>query len=395
MVLRNIKKNGKAQKHSDGGGLYLYVSPEGSTLWRMDYRYAGKQKTLSFGPYPRVSLKEAREKREVAKKLLDNGIDPMSEKKAAKAAVIAAEKEERNLFGAVAKAWLPWHSTKISAKHAKRLERYLEDAILPAIGKKPIDEIEPRDILDILQPLEERGLGVTTEKVLQVCSQVLDYGRGLGIIKYNPATGLSKFLRRVETNNLAAVTDPKEIGELLRRIDKLDGALPVVFYLKILPYVFTRPSELRLAEWREFDFEANVWRIPASRMKMRREHIVPLSTQVVAMLQELYSYFGHGTYVFPSPQMKKTTISDGGAMRALRNTGFGKDKMCLHGFRSMASTRLNEMGQFRSDVIEACLAHKDSDAVRLAYNRAEYMKERRKLMQSWANYLDELKAIGE
>lgn len=238
-------------------------------------------------------------------------------------------------------------------------------------------------------------LGVTTEKVLQVCSQVLDYGRGLGIIKYNPATGLSKFLRRVETNNLAAVTDPKEIGELLRRIDKLDGALPVVFYLKILPYVFTRPSELRLAEWREFDFEANVWRIPASRMKMRREHIVPLSTQVVAMLQELYSYFGHGTYVFPSPQMKKTTISDGGAMRALRNTGFGKDKMCLHGFRSMASTRLNEMGQFRSDVIEACLAHKDSDAVRLAYNRAEYMKERRKLMQSWANYLDELKAIGE
>lgn len=234
---------------------------------------------------------------------------------------------------------------------------------------------------------------MTTEKVLQVCSQVLDYARGLGIIKYNPADGLSKYLRKVETKNFAAVTKPKEIGKLLRRIDELeDSSLPIVYYLKILPYVFSRPSELRLAEWREFDLEEKVWRIPANRMKMRREHIVPLSTQVVAMLQELYKYFGHGTYVFPSTQMKKTTISDGGAMRALRNTGFGKDKMCLHGFRSMASTRLNEMGQFRPDVIEACLAHKDADAIRLAYNRAEYMEERRKLMQSWADYLDALKA---
>ena len=339
--LRNIKKSGKAQKHSDGGGLFLYVTPEGGTLWRMAYRYAGKQKTLSFGLYPRVSLKEAREKREAAKKLLDNGIDPMSEKKAAKAAIVEAEKEAQNTFRAVAKAWLSWHSTKITPRHSKRLERYLEDTILPALGKKPVDEIEARDILEIVRPLSEKGLGVTTEKVLQVCSQVLDYAKGLSIIKYNPASGLGKYLPKVEAKNLAAVTDPKEIGELLRRIDTLDGALPVICYLKILPYVFTRPSELRLAEWREFDFEAMVWRIPASRMKMRREHIVPLSTQVVAMLQELYSYFGHGTYVFPSPQMKKTTISDGGAMRALRNTGFGKEKMCLHGFRSMASTRLN------------------------------------------------------
>lgn len=244
LFLRNVKKSGKVQKHSDGGGLYLYVSPEGSTLWRMAYRYAGKQKTLSFGKYPRVTLKEAREKREAAKKLLDNGIDPMAEKKAGKAAIIAAEKEERNVFEAVAKEWLPQHSTKISPRHAKRLERYLEDTVFPAIGKKPVNEIEPRDIMDILHPLEERGLGVTTEKVLQVCSQVLDYARGLGITKYNPATGLSKFLRKVETKNLAAVTDPKDIGKLLRRIDKLDVSLSVVYYLKILPYVFTL---LRLA----------------------------------------------------------------------------------------------------------------------------------------------------
>lgn len=392
LYIRNIKISDKPKKYTDGGGLYLYVTPEGGYLWRMAYRYAGKQKTLSLGKYPRITLKEAREKREAAKKLLDNSIDPMAEKKAGKAAVIAAEKEERNMFGAVAKEWLLWHTTKVSPRHAKRLERYLEDTILPALGKKPVNEIDPRDIREILLPLSEKGLGVTTEKVLQVCSQVLDYAKGHSLIQYNPASGLGKYLPKVETKNLAAVTDPQEIGELLRRIDKLDGALPVVCYLKILPYVFTRPSELRLAEWREFDFEANVWRIPPSRMKMRREHIVPLSTQVVAMLQELYSYFGHGTYVFPSPQMKKTTISDGGAMKALRSTGFGKDKMCLHGFRSMASTRLNEMGQFRPDVIEACLAHKDSDAVRLAYNRAEYMEERRKLMQSWADYLDELKA---
>lgn len=392
LFLRNIKKNGKLQKHFDGGGLYLHVSPGGSTLWRMAYRYAGKQRILSFGEYPRVTLKEAREKREAAKKLLDNNIDPMTEKKAAKAAIIAAEKEAQNVFEVVAREWLPWHSTKVSPRHAKRLERYLDDTILPALGKKPIEDIEPRDILEILRPLEERGLGVTTEKVLQVCSQVLDYAKGLSVIKYNPAEGLGKYLKKVETKNLAAVTDPQEIGELLRRIDTLDCTFPVLYYLKILPYVFTRPSELRLAEWREFDFEEKVWRIPGSRMKMRREHIVPLSTQVSAMLQELYKYFGHATYVFPSPQTKKPTISDGGAMKALRSTGFGKDKMCLHGFRSMASTRLNEMGQFRPDVIEACLAHKDSDAVRLAYNRAEYMEERRKLMQSWADYLDDLKA---
>jgi len=207
LVLRGIKKTGKAQKHSDGGGLYLYVSPEGSTLWRMDYRYAGKQKTLSFGKYPRVTLKEAREKRETAKKLLDNGIDPMAEKKAGKAAVIAAEKEAQNVFGAVAKEWLSWHSTNVSPRHAKRLERYLEDTILPAIGKMPIEKIEPRDIREILLPLSEKGLGVTTEKVLQVCSQVLDFAKGHSLIQYNPASGLGKYLPKVETKNLAAVID--------------------------------------------------------------------------------------------------------------------------------------------------------------------------------------------
>lgn len=389
-ALRALKPTGKVQKLSDGGGLYLHVTPTGSRLWRMAYRFAGKQKLLSFGAYPAISLRDARKLREEAKEQLAKGIDPGAEKRQAKEAVLAQKREERDTFEFVAREWFAKYEPTLSAKHAQKLRRYLENTLFPVLGGKPVTQLEPSDFLQVVQPSERLGHHETAHKLMRLCGQVTRYARITGRVKYDVAAGLTEALAPVQTTHFAAVTVPDGIGLLLRDIDAYVGYTSVVYCLKILPYVFTRPSELRLARWSEFDLKNAIWSIPASRMKMRREHVVPLAKQVLTLLKELHVYTGNGELLFPSTRALTTPISDAAPLAALRRMGYGKDTMTLHGFRAMASTRLNELG-FRADVIEAQLAHKEPDTVRLAYNRAEYMEERRTLMQSWADYLDGLR----
>lgn len=389
-ALRALKPTGKVQKLSDGGGLYLHVTPTGSRLWRMAYRFTGKQKLLSFGAYPTVSLRDARKLREEAKEQLAKGIDPGAEKRQAKEAVLAQKREARDTFEFVAREWFAKYEPTLSNKHAQKLRRYLENTLFPVLGGKPITLLEPADFLQVVQPSERLGHYETAHKLMRLCGQVTRYARITGRIKYDVAAGLTEALAPVQTTHFAAVTVPDDIGLLLRDIDAYVGYTSVVYCLKILPYVFTRPSELRLAHWSEFDLKNGIWSIPASRMKMRREHVVPLAKQVLSIIEELHVYTGNGELLFPSTRALTTPISDAAPLAALRRMGYGKETMTLHGFRAMASTRLNELG-FRADVIEAQLAHKEPDTVRLAYNRAEYMEERRALMQSWADYLDGLR----
>ena len=389
-ALRALKPTGKVQKLSDGGGLYLHVTPTGSRLWRMAYRFAGKQKLLSFGAYPAISLRDARKLREEAKEQLAKGIDPGAEKRQAKEAVLAQKREERDTFEFVAREWFAKYEPTLSAQHAQKLRRYLENTLFPVLGGKPVTQLEPSDFLQVVQPSERLGHHETAHKLMRLCGQVTRYARITGRVKYDVAAGLTEALAPVQTTHFAAVTVPDDIGLLLQDIDAYVGYTSVVYCLKILPYVFTRPSELRLAHWSEFDLKNAIWSIPASRMKMRREHVVPLAKQVLTLLKELHVYTGNGELLFPSTRALTTPISDAAPLAALRRMGYGKDTMTLHGFRAMASTRLNELG-FRADVIEAQLAHKEPDTVRLAYNRAEYMEERRSLMQSWADYLDGLR----
>ena len=390
-ALRALKPTDKVQKLSDGGGLYLHVTPTGSRLWRMAYRFEGKQKLLSFGAYPALSLRDARKLREDAKEQLAKGIDPGAEKREAKAAIIAKEREERDTFESVAREWFAKYGPTLSSKHEQKLRRYLENTLFPVVGGKLVSQMEPADFLAVVQPAERMGHHETAHKLMRLCGQVTRYARITGRVKYDVAAGLTEALRPVQNIHFAAVTEPEAIGRLLRDIDDYAGHTSVLFCLKILPYVFTRPSELRLAHWSEFDLEGAVWHIPAKRMKMRREHVVPLARQVVVMLHDLQRYTGNGDFLFPSIRAASTPISDMAPLAALRRMGYGKNVMTLHGFRAMASTRLNELG-FRADVIEAQLAHKEPDAVRLAYNRAEYMDERCNLMQSWADYLDGLRS---
>jgi integrase len=356
----------------------------------MAYRYNGKQKLLSFGAYPVISLKDARARRDEAKELLAKGIDPGEEKKERKAALAAQEREQRETFAFVALEWFTTYSPRLTPKHAAKLKRFLQYTLFPVIGDKPVIQIEPADLLAAVRPTEAKGHLETAHKLMQLCGQIMRHARITGRVKYDVATGLTEALQPVRNTSLAALTDPKAVGALLRDIDACEGHFSVIYFLKILPYVFTRPSELRRAEWAEFDFGKELWRIPKERMKMRQEHSVPLARQVTALLRTLQKFSGNGQYLFPSIRTQTTPISDAAPLAALRRLGYTQNQMCLHGFRATASTNLNEHG-FRADVIEAQLAHKEPDAVRLAYNRAEYLKERRNMMQAYADFLDELR----
>lgn len=389
-AVRNAKANGKVQKLSDGGGLYLHVTATGSKLWRMAYRFEGKQKLLSFGAYPAVSLKDARHRRDDARESLAKGIDPGEEKNRPERPY--SQKSGKN--GTPLNLWRGSGSPSTSRRSPKNTPKNYV-AILKIRFSRPLagnlsPKLEPADFLQIVQSSERLGHHETAHKLMRLCGQVTRYARITGRVKYDVAAGLTEALTPVQTTHFAAVTLPDDIGQLLRDIDAYVGYTSVVYCLKILPYVFTRPSELRLAHWNEFDFKNATWIIPASRMKMRREHVVPLSKQVLVLLNELHAYTGNGKLLFPSVRALTTPISDAAPLAALRRMGYGKETMTLHGFRAMASTRLNELG-FRADVIEAQLAHKEPDTVRLAYNRAEYMDERCLLMQAWADYLDGLR----
>ena len=389
--LRGLKPDGTIQKHTDSGGLYLFVSPAGGRLWRLDYRFAGKRKTLSFGAYPTVSLKDARSRREAAKELLAQGIDPGARKKEAKAVMVAEAREQAATFEAVAREWYAKKTTAFTPGHQKKILFRLERQLFPHIGGIPFSKLEPADILAAVRHAEERGVIETAHRLAQLAGQVCRYARLVGHAKYDVAAGLVEALPPVQTEHYAAITDPKEIGPLLRAIDGYQGDVSITYALRIMPYVFVRSGELRAAEWQEIDFTEAVWIIPAGRMKMKRPHVVPLAWQVMKLLEELDAVTGDGRYLFPSTHSASRCISDMGLLTAIRRLGYEKGKMTIHGFRTTASTLLNEQG-YRPDVIEAQLSHGEKNAIRGAYNRAEYLPERRKMMQEYANYLDELKA---
>ncbi|MFG6375859.1 MAG: integrase arm-type DNA-binding domain-containing protein [Desulfovibrio sp.] len=385
--IRNLKPEAKPRKYFDGGGLFLYVPINGSKLWRMAYRYGGKSKLLSFGDYPTISLKNARAKREEARGLLAKGIDPSEQKKNAKEARIIAE---RDSFENIA---MEWHRTRLaglSAKHQGTVLYRLNTYIFPAIGKRHIARLEAQDILAIVKPIDEKGNNETSRRVLQIISQVFRYAVVLGKARHNITAELHGVLCPRKVTHRAAVLEKEKVGQLLTAIYDYAGYFPLVCALKLAPLFFVRPTELRCATWQEFDLEAGEWRIPAERMKMRRTHIVPLSRQALGILHELKKFSGNGKYLFPSIRTDSRPISDATMLNALRRMGYQKHEMSVHGFRSIASTLLNELG-YNRDWIERQLAHGDSNEVRAAYNYAEYLPERRRMMQEWSNFLDSLR----
>lgn len=392
-AIRKAKPEAKPFKMSDGGGMYLLVKTDGGRYWRMDYRHDDKRKTLAFGVYPTITLADARQRREDAKRLLAQGRDPGAEKKAAKAERAAAAAVAADTFEKVAREWMAWRekrgetaSTTASKDHW-RLESYL----FPHIGARPITEITPLELRDVLKKVEDTGKRETASRTKITAGQVFRWAVLEGKTHSDVTASLRGLFTTPKPTHRAALTDPARIGELLRSFDTFTGQYTTQAALKLAPLVFVRPGELRKAEWVEFDLEGAIWRIPAERMKMKAPHIVPLSTQAVGALRELHALTGSGALVFPAIGKVGRPMSENTVNLALRRLGYGKDEMTGHGFRSMAASRLNEMG-WNADAIERQLAHAETNKVRAAYTHAaQYLEERTRMMQAWADYLDGLK----
>lgn len=396
-------KNSKPQEKDvtlfDGGGLYLLIGRQKydangkalppSKLWRLKYRYAGKEKLLSLGSYPVVSLADARQRREDAKKLLANGVDPGEIKKAQKAAIVA---ETENSLEVVAREWHSKFSGSWSPSHAETTLRRLEADVIPVLGARPVSEIKAPEVLSMLRRIESRGALETAHRVRTICSQIFRYAVATGRAERDPAADLKGALPPYKKGHLAAIIEPKEVAQLLRAIDGFAGSFVVKSALQLSPHFFVRPGELRQAEWTEFDFETSTWNIPAERMKMKVAHLVPLSTQAIHILHELQTLTGRSKYLFPCHRSLARPMSNNAINAALRRMGFDKDEMTGHGFRAMARTILDEVLQVRPDFIEHQLAHAVKDANGRAYNRTSHLAERRKMMQMWSDYLDGLKS---
>lgn len=370
---------------ADGGGLVLQVQPSGGLWWRFRYRFAGKQMMLGLGTYPDTTLKMAREKRDDARRLLaaEPPIDPSLARKADRAAASSPE-----TLKAIATEFLEMQTAGAAATTLRRFELH----VFPYLGKKPIARITAAELLAVLRRVEHKGTYDTAHRIRSACSRIWRYAIGSGRAEQDIAAALVGQLAPVNAKNFATITEPKKIGELLRAIDGYSGLHTVSAALKLAPLVFVRPGELRAATWGEFDLEEAEWRIPAHRTKLRVEHVVPLADQAVAILDDLFPLTGSESgYVFPSVRSRTTCMSDNSLNAALRRMGYSKEQMTAHGFRSMASTRLNELG-YPPDIIEKQLAHSERNKVRAAYNHASYLPQRREMMQFWADYLDNLKS---
>jgi integrase len=377
----------KPYKLFDERGLYLHVSQNGGRWWRLRYAIGDKAKLLSLGTYPDVSLKRARAKRDDARKLIADGIDPSATRKAQRAA-------QADSFAALASEWLEMQSAKLTAGSLSRTKAWL-DFVARHIGARPVREVTAPELLAVLRKVEARGRTETARRTASACGRLFRYAVATGRADRDITQDLKGALKPVTVKNFAAVTEPAKVGQLLRAIDGYQGQPSTEYALKLAPLVFVRPGELRGAEWAEFDLDSEhpQWRIAAGRMKMGREHIVPLATQTVALLRSLKPITGAGRYLFPSLTSTERPISENTINAALRRLGYSHDQHVGHGFRSMASTLLNEQG-FPPDIIELQLAHTERNKVRAAYNRALRLAERRQMMQSWADYLDGLRAGG-
>ncbi len=389
-AIRTAKPTAKPQKLTDGGGLYLLLNPNGSRWWRWDYRHSAKRKTLSMGIYPDIGLKDARERRDAARKLLAAGIDPGEQRKAEKA---AGTDRAANSFEVVAREWFAQQSPSWVEGHSSKIMARLERDIFPWIGARPIAEVTAPEILKALRRIESRGTIETAHRVLQNCGQIFRYAVATGRAERDPTPDLRGALAPVKEAHHAAITEPAAIGGLLRAIDIYRGAPVTKSALMLAPLVFVRPGELRHAEWTEIDLDAALWNIPAARMKMKDAHLVPLSTQAVAILRELHPLTGRSRYVFPGARSHKRPMSETAILAALRRMGFEKNEMTGHGFRAMARTILDETLGVRVDFIEHQLAHAVKDPNGRAYNRTAHLAERKKMMQQWADYLDSLRGV--
>ena len=388
--IRQVKHSGApaGDKLSDGGGMYLLVTAT-AKCWRMNYRFDGKQKTLALGIYPAVSLAQARERREDARKLLAAvpPIDPSRSKREEKLNRAAAAAQTLEV---VARQWLAKTAADRAANTQHKVTVALENNIFPYLGKSPISTISPLDVLAAVQKMEARGAIDTAHRVKQICGQVFRYAVAAGLVERDVTADLKGALSAVPRSHFAAITEPKQAGALMRAIFDYNGFPAAVAALKLAPLVFVRPGELRTAEWSEIDLDAAEWRLPASKMKMKVEHLVPLSVQAVEILRALQPITGEGKYVFPSLR-SKACMSENTINAALRGMGYGKEVMTGHGFRAMARTIMDEVLGERVDLIEHQLAHAVKDPNGRAYNRTAHLPARREMMQRWADYLDKLR----
>jgi integrase len=384
--IRAAKSREKPYKLFDERGLFLLVTPAGGRLWRFRYRHGGVEKLLTLGAYPDVSLKRAREKRDDARRHVADGVDPSAKRQAERTA-------SANTFLAVADEWLLTKKKALTPATWQRDHDQLHKWVVPYLGNRPIAFIEAPELLDVLKRIEAKGVIDTAHRTREVCGRVFRYAIATGRAKHDIAADLRGALPPRTTQHHAAIIDPMKVGELLRAIDGYDGQPPTATALRLAPYVFVRPTELRAAEWSEInlDGEHPEWRIPAERMKMREAHIVPLSRQAVTLLRELHPITGRARYTFPAIGGGGRPISENTLNGALRRLGYSSDQMTAHGFRTLASTLLNERG-VHPDLIELQLAHAERNTVRAAYNRAQRLAERRAMIQEWADYLDKLRA---
>ena len=390
--IRAIRAAGKCVKKADGRGLYIEAVPSGSKLWRLKYRYAGKEKRLALGSYPDISLSEARRRRDSARALIEQGVDPGLKRKREKA---AAKVSAENSFERIAEEYLNKMEKDGRAGPTLAKARWFLSLLKPAIGTLPISEVDPQMLLAALKRLEAKGNYETAKKTRSFASRVFRYAVATARAKQDPAELLKGALIAPKARHYAAILEPSKLGELLRAIDDYSGQPVTKLALQIAPHVFVRPGELRHAEWTEIDLDEAVWRVPEGKMKARRPHSVPLSRQVVTLFEELRALTGPTGLVFPAFHTSRRPMSENTINAALRRMGFGRDEASAHGFRSTASTLLNESGLWNPDAIERALAHGDSNAVRGAYHRGQYWDERVRMAQWWSDNLDQLRQGAE
>lgn len=389
--VRSAKPREKFYKLTDGDGLYLHVTEKGSKLWRFRYRFDGKEKLLAFGSYPEISLFDARLRRDQARQQLAHGIDPGAVKKAKKQAATA----KQETFEAVAREWHKTFLASWTPRHAQTILSRLKHDLIPWLGSRPINEIKAPELLAVVRRAQSRGALELAHRLRAIAGQVFRYAVATGKAERDPSGDLRGALPPPKVKHHAAITDPKEVAHLLRALDGYQGGFVVKCALRLAPLFFVRPGELRHAEWAEIDFDEATWNIPGHKMKMKQAHIVPLSRQAIEILRELHTYTGAGRYVFPSVRTHDRPMSENTVNAALRHAGYDKDTMTGHGFRATARTILDEVLHIRPDYIEHQLAHAVRDPNGRAYNRTAHLVERKKMMQTWADYLDRLKAGAE
>jgi integrase len=391
-AINAAKPKAKPYKLTDGRGLYLLVMPTGSRLWRMNYRFDGKQKTIAFGNYPDLSLAKARDMRAFAREALAEGKDPMEAKRQKER---EAKARAADTFRTISDEWLQKLEREGRSSSTLTKLRWLVDFALPRLGNRPITELTALELLEVLRKIEARGRYETANRLRSTFGTIFRYAIATGRAQRDVSADLKGALITPKINHFAAILDPTALGALLRAIEGHDGQPTVRIALRMAPHVFVRPGELRSAEWTEFDLQAKVWTIPSTKTKMRRPHKVPLSNEVITMLEELRPISGHSRYLFPSVRSASRPITDNTLNAALRRLGYDKTEVTAHGFRATASTFLNEMGKWHPDAIERQLAHVESNDVRRAYARGEHWDERVRMMKSWSKFLTGLQRGGQ